>query len=215
VGELLGHGGSVVAAVDAPLLRRPGCMAERELARAFGRYHAAAYNANMDFLERKGLLAGPRLGEALLSARFSLDPLALTACAEGRFAFEMYPHAFHVAAFGLERRLGYKKGRIAGRKAELAVYQEQLRAMVGRLAPGLADDERVVDVLASSALTATGRALKALEDRLDALTCALAALIAWRDGISAGDVFGDAESGYIAVPGLLRDPRFVARTNLP
>ena len=79
VAELMSHGSNAVAAIDAPLIRRAGCTAERELARSFGRYHAAAYNANMDFLQRKGLMAGPALGEALLAAGFALDPLLVTA----------------------------------------------------------------------------------------------------------------------------------------
>jgi predicted RNase H-like nuclease len=212
VAELLAAGDNVVAAVDAPLIRRDACFAERELAMTFGRYHASAYTAGMDFLERKGLLAGPRLGEALMAAGFELDPLALVPGARGRFAFEMYPHAFHVAAFRLDRRLAYKKGRIAMRREAFAVYQEHLRTLAAAEAPELPGEPRIAEVLAAGALEARGTALKALEDRLDALTCALAALIAWRGGMAPGDVFGERETGYIAVPGLSRDARFVART---
>ena len=51
-----------------------------------------------------------------MAAGFVIDPLAIAPECRGRFAFEMYPHAFHVVAFQLERRLGYKKGRIAARR---------------------------------------------------------------------------------------------------
>jgi predicted RNase H-like nuclease len=185
-------------------------VAERELARSFGRYHAAAYNANLDFLSRKGLLAGPALGDALVAAGFIIDPLAIVPAASGRFAFEMYPHAFHVVAFQLQRRLGYKKGRIAARREAFALYQEALRLLLATQAPDVAADPRVAALLRHEVLAARGRALKAVEDQLDALSCALAALIAWRFGLVRDEVFGDAETGYIAVPGLARDSRFIA-----
>lgn len=100
-----------IVAVDAPLIRRDGCMAERELGRVFGRFHASAYMASMAFLESRKppLDAGPRLGDALSGVGFTLDPLLVLAGGGGRRAFEMYPHAFHVAAFGLDERILYKK----------------------------------------------------------------------------------------------------------
>jgi predicted RNase H-like nuclease len=211
VAELLAHSEDVVAAVDAPLLRRDGCTAERELARSFGRYHAAAYNANLDFLARKGLLAGPALGEALVAAGFVIDPLAIRPECRGRFAFEMYPHAFHVVAFQLERRLGYKKGRVAARRVAFGQYQAALGALLARLAPAVAVDPRMVSLLSPEATIVGGRALKAVEDQLDAVSCAIAALIAWRHGLVPREVFGDALTGYIAVPELARDARFMAR----
>ena len=208
VAELLSYGETVIAAVDAPLRRRDGCTAERELARSFGRYHAGAYNANVAFLERKGLLAGPALGEALEAAGFAIDPLLIAPGATGRFAFEMYPHAFHVVAFQLARRLGYKKGRMAPRREAFAVYQAALRVLMDAEAPGLAAEEPIARLLGPEALIAGGRALKAVEDQLDALSCALAALIAWRHGLVREEVFGEVATGYIAVPGLARDGRF-------
>lgn len=108
--ELASLGADVVAAVDAPLIRRDGCVAERELGRTFGRFKAGAYLASVAFLESRKppLTAGLLLGEALGARGFEFDPLRLCPAAEGRFAFEMYPHAFHVAAFGLNERLAYK-----------------------------------------------------------------------------------------------------------
>jgi predicted RNase H-like nuclease len=80
--------------------------------------------------------------------------------------------------------------------------------LLAREAPGVGGDGRVRALLDPAAVAATGPALKHIEDQLDAITCALAALIAWRDGLPAADIFGNVESGYIAVPGLHRDRRF-------
>jgi predicted RNase H-like nuclease len=210
--RLTAPGGTVIAAIDAPLIRRAGCTAERDLARTFGRFHAAAYNANLDFLERKGLMAGPRLGDALLAEGFDLDAHHAGPAAVGRFAFEMYPHAFHVAAFELERRIAYKKGRIASRRVGFGQYQALLATLLEREAPALLDEPAVAAILDPAAVAIGGARLKEVEDMLDALTCAVAALIAWRHGIRKGDVFGDAVNGYIAVPGLHRIPRFMDAT---
>ncbi|MCA9830587.1 MAG: DUF429 domain-containing protein [Dehalococcoidia bacterium] len=203
-----------IVAVDAPLIRRDGCMAERELGRVFGRFHASAYMASMAFLESRKppLDAGPRLGDALSGVGFTLDPLLVLAGGGGRRAFEMYPHAFHVAAFGLDERILYKKGRRATRLAGMARYQALLGALLDDWAPEVAADARVRELLAPDALKAKGKALKAVEDQLDAISCAVAALMAGRDGICRGEVFGDPATGSIAVPGMRRDSRFIAPT---
>ncbi|MBI2765128.1 MAG: DUF429 domain-containing protein [Chloroflexi bacterium] len=207
---LAGFGPDAVAAVDAPLVRTAACTAERELARAFGRYRASAYNANTSFLERKGLMAGPQLGDALRAQGFSLDPSSLAPCGTGRVAFEMYPHAAHVVHFSLAERLKYKKGRLAGRLLAFVAYQAHLRGFAERTAPGLAENRAIAALLDPAAIPAAGRALKAHEDQLDALTCALVACRAWRDGVAACEIFGSAAAGYIAVPGLRFDSRFGA-----
>jgi predicted RNase H-like nuclease len=198
---LLSPGPDVIAAIDAPLIRREGCTAERELARAFGRFHAAPYQASLRFLESRvpPLTAGPELGAMLTAAGFELDPLAITPGARGRFAFETYPHALHVTYFGLQERIKYKKGRLALRRAGLEEYRVLLQGVLhGHVSN--ADSEVVAPVLRDP-LPLKGRALKDVEDRLDALTCALAGLAALRRGIVEIDVFGDAATGYIAIPG--------------
>ncbi|MGD9932690.1 MAG: DUF429 domain-containing protein [Dehalococcoidia bacterium] len=214
VAEMVALGEDVVAAVDAPLIRRDGCTAERELGRVFGRFHASAYMASMPFLESRKppLDVGPRLGDALQVAGFTLDPLLIEAGGGGLRAFEMYPHAFHVTVFGLEERILYKKGRRATRVAGMGRYQAFLRALLEEWAPRVGADPRIRALLAPVALEARGRALKAVEDQLDAVSCVMAAMMAGRDGISRGEVFGDPETGSIAVPGMRRDSRFIART---
>jgi predicted RNase H-like nuclease len=197
--RLAGLGTTVVCAVDAPLVLTPGRHAERALARVFGRYRASAYFASEAFLGGMGGMAGPLLAAELTARGFNLDPAALPE-REDRVAFEMYPHAAHVVLFGLDRILGYKKGPIEGRRTELRRYQAFLRVLLleERVDPGGAAGT----ALAATAASARGLALKDLEDRLDALTCALVARRAWRLGPPGVAVFGCAPHGAILTPGL-------------
>ncbi|MEZ4480306.1 MAG: DUF429 domain-containing protein [Dehalococcoidia bacterium] len=203
-----------IVAVDAPLIRRDGCMAERELGRVFGRFHASAYMASMAFLESRKppLDAGPRLGDALSGVGFTLDPLLVLAGGGGRRAFG------YARTRSMWRRLGWtnassiRRGRRATRLAGMARYQALLGALLDDWAPEVAADARVRELLAPDALKAKGKALKAVEDQLDAISCAVAALMAGRDGICRGEVFGDPATGSIAVPGMRRDSRFIAPT---
>ncbi len=200
--ELAGLGGDVVAAIDAPLVVEDGRYAERALGRVFGRYHAGAYTASEAFLTRMNGLAGPLLAAELSARGFGLDPLAITPGGHGRFAFEMYPHAAHVALFGLDHILRYKKGPVDARREQLRRYQLLLGEEVERSRlDGGADLARV---LAPAAVDVRGRELKSLEDQLDAVTCALVALRAWRMGPAGFVVFGCAPHGYIVTPGLPR-----------
>ena len=201
---------AVTVAVDAPLVRTAQCTAERELARAFGRYKASAYNANVDFLTRKGLLAGPELGETLRARGFALDPLAISPFADGRHAFEMYPHAVHVVHFKLHERLKYKKGPLPLRREGIHDYQRLLAALLKRDLPAVAASPSVLAAFDGGGPVLGARQLKHLEDTLDGLTCAYAAWRAWREGLHPCEVFGNATDGHIVVPGLRFDPRFHA-----
>ena len=113
---------------------------------------------------------------------------------------EVFPHPAHVEMFGLAMALKYKKGLVATKRAALANYQVHLRALLGRELPLVWASAEVQEVLAGEALLARGRALKNLEDRLDALTCAYVAYHCWRRGPAGFAVFGCAEHGCIVVP---------------
>jgi predicted RNase H-like nuclease len=193
-------GPDVVVGVDAPLVVEADRRAEAQLARVYGARHAGAYLATIPFLTRMNGLAGPRLAEELRLRGFSLDPAGLAAEARGRFAMEVFPHPAHIELFGLATALKYKKGAVATRKAQLASYQGHLRTLLGAEAPLVLADGRVEAVLAPAALDARGKALKALEDRLDALTCAFVAYHCWRHGPDGFRVFGCGEHGSIVVP---------------
>lgn len=194
-------GDGLVAAVDAPLIVTPARRAEGALARVYGRYGAYAYSARPAFLEKMGGLAGPQLGKELRERGWELDPGALAARSGGRFAFETYPHAAHIAHFPLDRILPYKRGVLHHRRATLAEYRGHVRTLTLRASPELARDPLLAPLLGTPLEAESGRGLKAIEDQLDAVTCAFMAFLAWRDGIGPGDVFGDQANGCICVPG--------------
>ena len=202
-------GPDVVVGIDAPLVVEPGRCAEALLARRMGRFGVYAHSSVAAI--RAGYDQGLKLAAELQSRGFSVNP-SIPAGASGRFALEVYPHAGHVVMFGVPRILRYKQKRgrtVAALNLELAMYRDHLRGWIARECPQLCGVEAVAGLLSAGALAGAGR--KRHEDQLDALTCALLAMNAWRHGLGPGDVLGD-ERGYIAVPGLSRDPRFAPAT---
>lgn len=194
------YGDDVVVAVDAPLVVKPERRAEAELGRVYGSRHAGAYSANMAFLENMKGLAGPQLAQLLFATGFHFDPAHLTVRSRGRFALEAFPHPAHVELFVLPMALKYKKGRVTGRREALVGYQAHLANLLAVELPLVAGAPEVRAVLSSAAVQAKGRALKNLEDRLDALTCAYIAYHCWRYGPAGFAVFGCHDHGCIVVP---------------
>lgn len=188
-------GPRVVAGIDAPLITSPTRAAEAEMARAYGARGVHAYAARPDFLERRGIAEGPRLGHALAASGWSLDPRSKGP----RRALEVFPHAAIVALLGSSRALRYKKGPLGRRREALGELRTMLGAYLLAECPELLTSP-LGDLLREPFLTLRGREMKDLEDRLDAVICALSALHIWRYGEAGTRVFGDAPSGYIAVP---------------
>ena len=204
--EIASVEGTVVVAVDAPLLYTQNRWAEREIGRRFGRHKASAHSAHAAV--QRGHNAGIDLGKALERRGFTLDPEGLrSGDGERRVVVEVYPHTIHVRLFGLDERIPYKpkKGRnIDYRRSAMRDYQQHLGALVKKEAPGCLDSPDIHDVLdPDTAETARGKALKRLEDKLDGLTCAMAAWLAWRDP-DAWEPIGDLH-GYILVPRALEE----------
>jgi len=196
-------GADVIVAVDAPLVVQPERRAEAELGRVYGSRHAGAYSANIPFLTKMHGLAGPLLAGELQAKGFQLDPGRLTPNAPGRFALEVFPHPTHVSLFRIPMALKYKRGRVACRRIALSDYQWHLRSLLGAELPLVLAAPEAQDVLLASAVEAKGRALKNLEDRLDALTCAYIAYHCWRHGRPGFAVFGCSDHGCIVVPRLV------------
>jgi predicted RNase H-like nuclease len=185
-----------VVGVDAPLVNRPGRTAEAELARALGRYGVTAYGIGNGFLERRGLAAGPQLGELLAARGWSFEPPGPGA--GRRFAFETFPRALILSLLGAAEVPPYKRGRLADRAAALATCHDLLEGALA--AAGMRLDFPLPAAPAHGACP-RGRELKAAEDRLDAAICAFAAWQAASRGLEPGDLFGSAASGLIVVPG--------------
>ena len=193
--------GTVIVTIDAPLLYTPERWSEREVARRFGRYKASPHQAH--YAVRQGYRAGIDLGKALNGRGFTLDPVPLLEGENnGRFAVEVFPHTIHVRLFGLAERLPYKprKGRsVAFRRETMQRYQDLLRNLIERETPAVLENDDVRWALApENAASVKGAALKRLDDTLDGLTCALAAVLLWKEP-SRWEMIGDL-NGYIVVP---------------
>ncbi|QAA76884.1 MAG: hypothetical protein BIP78_1118 [Candidatus Bipolaricaulis sibiricus] len=198
IGRGVGRGNALVA-IDAPLIvpndggARP---CDRALSRAYRRQEAGAYPANRARLGPE--VRGETLASCLGTLGFGLGP-SVPRRTEARQVVEVYPHPATVELFGLEKTLKYKArpGRtLASRWAEL----RRLRGLLGTLAesePSL-DAEPLLATLDPEGLR--GRALKAVEDLLDALVCAYIALHLWYWGEAGCRRFGDLDMGYVLVP---------------
>ncbi len=73
--EIAAVEGTVVVAIDAPLLYTADRWVEKEIGRQFGRYKASAHSAHAAV--RRGWRAGIDLGITLKDRGFTLDPAAL------------------------------------------------------------------------------------------------------------------------------------------
>jgi predicted RNase H-like nuclease len=199
--EVAAVNGSVIVAIDAPVLYTRRRWAEREIARRFGRYKASPHQAH--HAVKQGFRAGIDLGEALAARGFDLHPEnRLGGARDCRCAVEVYPHTIHVRLFELAERLPYKpKARrsIDSRRRVMQQYQEHLRRCIGSRSPFVLDNPQVEYALSpETAALARGAALKRLDDTLDGLTCALAAWLMWYDP-SGWELIGDS-NGYIVAP---------------
>jgi len=206
---LTGLGADVVAGVDAPLIVGQGRRAEAELARRMGRYGVYAHSSAAAV--RNGYDRGLRLARLLDARGFSLDPRHFGAGTRGRFAFEVYPHAGHVVLFGLDGLIRYKqkKGRTAASlNVALGEYRTRLLGWSAQAEWPAAMAANAWQEVAGQKAYLAGKARKRHEDQLDAMTCAALAYLAWRDGLCSCEVVGEADQGYIVVPGLHSDRRF-------
>ena len=186
--------GSVVVAIDAPLLvpnmtgRRP---CEAAVAREYGSRKAGPHPSNRSLLTRvNGGIRGETLATRLAAIGFA-DPWA----GSDRTLLEVYPHPALIETFGLDERLVYKakKGvRVADRRRGLRVLSGMLE-LLGDTDPPLRGPTVPVDD------AMRGAALKAVEDKLDARICAWVASI-WGSDPGRIRLFGDSETGHIAVP---------------
>lgn len=201
VDQVASVSGSVVVAIDAPVLYSSARWVESEIARRFWQYHASPHQAHAAV--KQGRKAGIDLGAALAKRGFALDPASLLRGErDGRLVVEVYPHTIHVRLFDLSERIPYKpkRGRcVDSRRKAMHQYQEHLSRLLERETPGILHNPCVKRaLLPETAAKARGKTLKRLDDTLDGLTCALAAWLLWKDP-SAWELIGDL-NGYMMVP---------------
>ena len=185
-------GENAVVGIDAPIVipNETGMRPIDKLAHSvYGKYHAGAYPASQarsywqrttgfsQELARRGFVHGDRMPPR----------------SPGRHQIEVHPHAATVQLYGLDRIIKYKRGPLKERSAELARLRGLLLERLPHLTPRLALDSL-------PPIPGNGVALKALEDQLDAITCAFVAAHWWYWGKERNTVFGSLNDGYIVVP---------------
>lgn len=198
VAETVPAGESGLVAVDAPTII-PNATGTREPDRLthkyFGKYHAGCYPAN---LNRPFAPRTTKLGFDLEHLGFAHAP-EITPQRLGRYQIEVFPHPAMVHFFQLDRILKYKKGRLGDRRRELLRLTDLIATVFTQLEPKLNLNTHWSDLIADID-TVTGRDLKAIEDRLDALVCAYIGAYWWYWGSAKNWTLGDRQSGYIIVP---------------
>jgi len=192
------------AAIDAPIVC-PNLTGTRPVDRLthtlFHREHAACHPANLTKCPRPPrVLARLAAGLGFVSG-WSLPPIetqeSKTETPAPRLAAEVYPHPAMVRLFRLPRIIKYKKGPVAARRLEFRRLQGLLTALLAREFPFLLLDPE------TNALLATPWT-KPVEDRTDALFCALLALWHVHYAGTRSEVLGDLATGFILLPAVLR-----------
>lgn len=200
VGDHLSAQAGTIVAVDAPL-RVPNLHGsrpcERELNAEWRRFEAGTHPANRTLLGRDGAVRGELLVELLVQRYRFAEATTIPRRSSERLLCEVYPHPAHIALFGLEKTLKYKRGPVDARRLELARYQKYLRTL-RKAKPALKKTKALLTRTAVSELR--GRALKSYEDTLDALTCAYIAYYLWWHGPSRARTYGTLTEGHIITP---------------
>ena len=152
----------------------------------FHREHAACHPANSTKCPRP-----PRVRRKL--ARLGIqtgwefgDTPALVA--------EVYPHPAMVRMFRIPRIVKYKKGSVAERRKEFKRLQQLMRDLLRRDFPELQLNDEAEEYLSLPWS-------KPVEDRVDALFCALIGLWHWKHNGKRSEVIGNLKTGFILLPG--------------
>jgi predicted RNase H-like nuclease len=201
IGGWLDAGKSAVIAVDAPLCvpnMEGKRLCETLLGNQWRSFQAGPYPANRQRFADIGI-RGEEVVGLLNQAYGFVEAAPIVPTEGGRFICEVYPHPAHVSLFNLQKILKYK--RKSGRTykacwAELDRYQGLLRTL-STYDPPLQYSE---EFLNASFVGVKGQRLKALEDALDAVTCAYVAAYLWRHGPAGVWVYGTVADGHIIVP---------------
>ena len=188
IGETSRNYQTVFVTVDAPIVcpNRTGTRpVDRLTHRMFHREHAACHPANLIRCPRP-----PRVARLLQRKGFRVGWETL---AGGRWVAEVYPHPAMVRMFGLPRIIKYKKGSVAERRKEFQRLQGLMRKLMKRKFPGLTLNQETRNLLRE-------KWSKPVEDRTDALFCALIGMWHWMHRGKRSEVIGDRKTGFILLP---------------
>jgi len=178
--------------IDAPIVcpNRTGTRpVDRLTHRMFHREHAACHPANSTKC--------PRPARILRKLQFLGVKPGWELKRGLRTAAEVYPHPAMVRLFKLSRIVKYKKGRVANRRKEFRRLQNLMRKCMREEFPFLVLDAESKKLLRESWT-------KSVEDRTDALFCALIGLWHWYFRGRRSQVIGDLKTGFILLPEDLR-----------
>ncbi|HET8564623.1 MAG TPA: DUF429 domain-containing protein [Candidatus Binatia bacterium] len=184
----LGIDGPIIAPNPAKTSRP----ADKLVSSLFGRFHAGVYPGNQEKCVRP-----IRLCNKLMTHGFSPDPfLPLRG---GKRQLEIFPHLAQIALFGTKRIIKYKKGGVDYKRHGLKLFQCAIATLTNKNPP-LCSSRLLRELLTQDPDRLSGRELKGLEDRLDALLCAYMTLYFWQRGEEQCAVYGDLKTGYIIGP---------------
>ncbi len=192
------------AAIDAPIVC-PNLTGTRPVDRIthtlFHREHAACHPANLAKCPRPPRVLARLAADLGFSAGWRVPPIknqkSKNKNSAPRFAAEVYPHPAMVRLFRLPRIIKYKKGPVSARREEFRRLQSFLTALLAAEFPFLALDAETPALLAAPWT-------KPVEDRTDALFCALIALWHVHHAGRRSEVIGDLATGFILLPADLR-----------
>ncbi len=179
---------SVFVTVDAPIVcpNRTGTRpVDRLTHRMFHREHAACHPANFTKCPRP-----PRIARLLKKHGFKVGWQPTPG---KKTVAEVYPHPAMVRMFGIPRIVKYKKGSVAERRKEFRRLQGLLKKLLKRRFSGLRMDSETAALLRDDWS-------KPVEDRTDALFCALIGLWHWKHRGKKSEVIGDRRTGFILLP---------------
>jgi predicted RNase H-like nuclease len=204
VAEALQPTEGAVIAIDAPL-RVPNAtgarLCDRALSAEWRAYEAGALPANRRLLAYDGEVRGEALVAQFAEHLGFQEVAPIPHHGPARYLCEIFPHPAHVSLFQLPKTLKYKAkpGRTTARRcAELQRYQALLATLADATPPLCGLDVLLTDDPAAL----RGRALKAYEDTLDAITCAYTAYYLWHHGPARTRVYGTIADGHILTPPL-------------
>jgi predicted RNase H-like nuclease/ppGpp synthetase/RelA/SpoT-type nucleotidyltranferase len=186
-------GGDCLVAIDAPLVVRNATgsrPAEKALSKDFRRFDAGTHPSNTGKPE---FAAGPRGARVAKALGLDIDPRS----GRARRAIEVYPHAATIVLFGLEKILRYKNKQ--GRDLEL--LRSELLVLMGHVEATVATDETWAGLRLQVEQATRKSELRRVEDQVDAVVCAVVALVAHRSPDQV-TTYGDLETGYIVTPTL-------------
>jgi len=118
---------------------------------------------------------------------------------DSKVLLEVYPHPAMIELFRLPKIIKYKKGNRAERTRGQKILQARI-ADLSKYHPTLEITDGLSAFLNIDTNCLRGKALKANEDKLDAVLCAYIAYYCWYWRDSWIHTFGNEESGYIVVP---------------